>query len=131
MRDCAALIRAKVSTEGLPVPRDIVVASVVKRLERGYDSVIDCGALVFTVSNEPRAPWVHVYGGGRPGAVLSAGRDFMRRVWEETKHEFLIAPIKEPTIRRAAERAGWKQIAVRPWGHAIYRIERPKNGCCQ
>lgn len=125
---CIGVIQRKASNEGHAVPQEVVARYAVNQVLQGYHYVMDCGPLVFTVAHNRANPVVHMYGEGDITKMLAAGAEFMRRVWVETGHQFLLAPIKEPTIARCAVRAGWRKVGMKPHGHAVYRIERPKNG---
>jgi len=120
------IIAEKLSTEGLDIPRGLLVQAARTRVTSGRDWVFAYGDLVFTVSKDPNWPSVHIYSLGVGTGLLKASRQFMDKVWERTGHERLLAPIKERRVMKLAERFGWHPVGHTRSGHTIYVIARPK-----
>ena len=123
------IIKSKVSNEGFPVDRDILVKSACSRVQSGKDKVFRCGSLVFTISTDTTIPILHLYSEGAGTSLLKYSRRFMDRVWKETGYRHIVAPILSQKVARLAIRFGWKELKKLPSGHTLYISERPNEFC--
>jgi len=119
------VITKKVSAEGFSIPREILVAHVMGQIDNGQVKLFHYHPVVFTVAITPEYPVVHLYSDSAGHGILRATRQFMKDVWAELDHDFLVAPILSNGVKALAKRAGWKSSGQ--WyltGHELFIIER-------
>ena len=117
------IITRNLSTEGFDYPRDVLLASVIEEVRTGGAHAFVYGQVAFTVGASQELPDVHVYSDGG-ACLLSAGSRFMRDVWDQTGHEFLVAPIINSKVMAFAERFGWSPVGLADSGHILYAVRR-------
>lgn len=122
------VITKKVSTEGFPVSRELLLDYVIRQIETDEVTVFHYHPVVFTVGNMPEYPVVHIYSDDAKHGLFRAAQSFMRDVWTVMSHEYMIAPILSEGVKSLARRSGWRSTNNwYPTGHEVYIIERPKS----
>lgn len=120
------IIKKKVNTEGWNIPQKTLANMALARIKAQADKVFRVGNVVFTVANDPRKPVVHIYSVDDGSGFLRSCRKFMERVWKETRHPVLMAPIADKRVMKLAEKFGWKAAGKTASGHTVYLVERPQ-----
>jgi hypothetical protein len=119
------IIVKKTSSEGIDIPREAVVKYILEKIVAGQVVVFEYGQVVFTVNIDESNPIVHMWGDESGLSILRCTRQFMRDVWRQVPHKYLLAPILNPGVQKLAQRMGWTKIgSYSITGHQIYKIER-------
>jgi len=122
------IITKKVSTEDMPIPREVVVDYALRQVREGEVIVFHYHPVVFTVGMCPEYPVVHMYADNSGHGLLRATRTFMKDVWEQVSHDYLIAPILSRGVKALVRKVGWTTTNEwHPTGHETFIIERPKS----
>lgn len=120
------IIKKKVNPEGYAIPKKTLAQIALARIQARADTVFRVGDVVFTVATNPQRPVVHIYSVDNGSGFLRSCRKFMERVWKETTHNVLMAPISDKRVMKLAEKFGWKPAGKVASGHTIYLVERPQ-----
>jgi hypothetical protein len=118
------IIAAKVSSEGFPVPRELLAAKAVERAADGRDLIIVVDKVVFTVSRDKRPPRVHMYSAGVGMNILSISARFQKELWKRIDSDVVVAPIRNESVAKLAMRFGWKPGETDKLGYTWYFIRR-------
>ena len=122
------IVKAKVSPEGLPVPKALLEHMAAERITSKKDKVFQYGDVVFTLSvDQPDTPTVHLYAMNAKAKLLTTCGRFMQDVWVRTQFQVLFAPVRNKTVKKIVERLGWLPVGRNHFGHTIYIIERSKQ----
>jgi hypothetical protein len=123
-----SIIAKKVSTEDMPIPREVLVDYALRQVSDGEVLIFHYHPVVFTVNVRAEYPVVHLYADDSGHGLLRASRLFMQDVWGKVPHKYLIAPILSSGVKALVKRFGWVSTGEwYPTGHETFTIERPKS----
>lgn len=120
------IIKARISTEGLPLSREDLTIRAIRDIEEGRDRPFQYGGVLFTLGVEDAL--IHTYSiDDDKFAFYRASRQFSRDGWE-LGHPRVYAPILNPRMRLFAARMGMKYLSQHPSGYRIYYADRSFYG---
>jgi hypothetical protein len=118
------IITAKVSSEGFPVPRELLIKAVERRFAQGRDLLFVFGPVVFTVTKDKTPPRVHMYSKGAGTGLLSATAKFHSELWKHVHTDVVVAPISNESVAKLALRFGWEPGERNRLGYTLYFLRR-------
>lgn len=124
--DALEIIERKMNTEGFNVSKHYLVKVATKRIHRNLDTVLRYGRVVFTVSRDWKYPVAHMYALHARTSLLPAFSCFMKDVWKQVPHQYIVGPVRNETVAKICRRFGWREVGIDQYGFRIFRIERPQ-----